>query len=79
LPALSVAEVFIVNCSLLIAIYQNPIQEYRDRYIEGLLNGEDSRTVDVWKKTYSRLQWNFNHLCAPSVDKRWGNPDAKLY
>ena len=60
-------------------LYQKRIQEYRDRYIEGQLNGEDSSIVAIWKTTYSRLQFNLNHLCAPSVNQRWGDLEAKLY
>ena len=40
---------------------------------------EDSETLDILENTVSFLKENLNNLCAPSVYKRWGNPDAKLY
>ncbi len=60
-------------------LYQKRIQEYRDRYVEGLFNGEDDETLDTLEKTVSFLTENLNNLCTPSVYKRWGDRAAKLY
>jgi hypothetical protein len=58
--------------------YETCIQEYSDKYIEALLNDEQPETVTLLEKTFSLLQLNLNHLCCPSVNERWGDPQAKL-
>ena len=64
-------------------IYENLIQECSDKWIEALLSSNDDETEqselsEIWKRTFSWLQFNLNHLCCPSINQRWGDCQAKL-
>ena len=59
-------------------LYQQHIQAYKDQYRELLLNSEDVEKVALYESTFSLLEVNFNHLCAPSIDGRWGDSQAIL-
>ncbi len=52
-------------------LYQKRIKEYEDRFDKEL-------DINLLRTSVS-LEFNLNHLCAPSVDQRWGDSEAKLY
>ncbi len=58
--------------------YQQCIQNYKDKHITALINGEERETVALLKRVFSLLEYNYNHLCSPSVDRRWGNVEVTL-
>ena len=59
-------------------LYQQRIQDYKAQYIAALINGEDRRRVANLKRVFSDLARNYNHLCCPSVDPRWGKVEVRL-
>lgn len=59
-------------------LYETRIQEYSDKYIDALLNDEDQKIIDTLENTFSFLEKNLNHLCCPSIDKRWGDSQFHL-
>ena len=59
-------------------LYQQRIKEYRDMWATAIINGDDKEKVDLLYDVVNHLKGNYNHLCCPSVDTRWGRVDIRL-
>ena len=59
-------------------LYQQRIQEYKDMWVKAIANGDEREKVSLLYDVVNHLKGNYNHLCCPSVDPRWGRVDIRL-
>lgn len=58
------------------SLYETKIKEYEERLYNALSNNEEN--YDQILELLGLLEVHRNHLCCPSVNKRWGNLEARL-
>ncbi len=58
------------------SLYETKIEEYEERLDNALSNNEEN--YDQILELLGLLEVHRNHLCCPSIDKRWGSLESKL-
>lgn len=58
--------------------YETKIREYKEKIRQARLNNEDETNIWNLKNIVKFLKVHRNHLCCPSVDKRWGSMEAQI-